>query len=219
MPKSFRTFITVHWRLPVLMLVGLALFMQSAVLLKNLSLRKNPSVWTEVELLAQKAHDGRTAMLSPHEIADLLVECIIQIESGGNPGLVGTVGERGLMQVRSETWAEVTTRQYGAPLSFDLAFDPEVNEAVGRLYLDYLQVFLHQHREHWQADERALLLASYNAGPGRVQRAGFDLKKLPAIAQDYVKRGVDLHDHLLAEQASYVRHMLVSYFATAPTDG
>jgi len=203
----------------VLLALGLALFLQAAVLVKDASIRKNQNVWTEVELLARKAHDGRAHVMSPHEIADLLVNAIIQIESGGDAGLVGSMGERGLMQVMPETWAEITARKYGKPISFDLAFKPDMNEHVGRLYLDFLQGFLQQHKDDWQADERALLLACYNAGPGRVQRSGFDILNLPAVVQDYVQRGVDLHEFLLAEQANHIRHLLISYSDPSPTDG
>ncbi len=203
----------------MLALVGLALFVQCSVLLKNASIRRNPNVWAEVEELAQKAQDDRMALLSANEIADLLVETIIQIESGGNARMVGGVGERGLMQIKPETWDDITARTYGTPLSFDRAFDPHVNETVGRLYLDYLQSILMEHKDQWRADERALLLACYNAGPGRVQRAGFDIKRLPHVVRDYVQRGTDLHDYLLAEQAGHVRHLLADYAAGPRTDG
>lgn len=200
-------------------LVGIALFVQCVVLTKDMLIRKHESVWTDVELMVRDAHAGRTPVITPGEIADVLVECIIQIESGGDPMKVGSVGERGLMQVKSDTWRDITTRTYGDPLPFALAFEADVNERVGRLYLDYLQEFLHAHRDAWKGDERALLLASYNAGPGRVQRAGFDINRLPAVVQDYVKRGVALHEYLLAEQANSVRHMLVSYSTATFTDG
>jgi len=177
---------------------------------KNISIRRGGDVWSQVEFGLSETPVSYGHLLTPHQIADLLVNTIIQIESGGNPRLVGGKGERGLMQIMPETWTEITALRYGKPLSFDLAFDPVTNEQVGRWYLDYLQNFLNAHREQWGADERALLLAAYNGGPNRLASVHFDVRKLPASVRDYVQRGVNLHDYLLAERAQTVRHMLNS---------
>jgi len=142
-------------------------------------------------------------------VSDELVESIILIESGGNPRRVGLVGERGLMQIRSGTWREVTRKHLGRELSFDLAFDPEWNRRVGRLYLAELQAFLYKNRSAWKSDPRSLLLAAYNAGPERVRRAGFDLRRLPASVRDYAARGSALHDSRLdPEEAEALRQLL-----------
>lgn len=132
-------------------------------------------------------------------IADLLIESIIQIESAGNPRMVGSRGERGLMQIMPRTWAEVTQRHFGGRIPFSRAFEPDLNRRVGAAYLNDLQDFLARHRHQWKADERALLLACYNAGPDRVRQAGFDLRRLPASTRDYVQRGAALHEALLAD--------------------
>jgi soluble lytic murein transglycosylase-like protein len=139
---------------------------------------------------------------------DLLVEAVVQIESQGNPRMVGGVGERGLMQIRGSTWEEVTRRHFGEAIPFDRAFEPELNRRVGRLYLGDLQVFLLRHRNEWQSDLRSLLLASYNAGPDRVRRSGFNLRALPPQVQSYVNRGCALHDWYLEEQAPEMRKRL-----------
>ena len=67
--------------------------------------------------------------------AALLVDAIIQIESNGDAQKVGRHGERGLMQIKSGTWRDMTTRLFGAPISFDQAFDPALNRRVGTAYL------------------------------------------------------------------------------------
>lgn len=142
-------------------------------------------------------------------ITDELIESIILIESAGDPRRVGAAGERGLMQIRRETWREVTRKHHGRAVSFDLAFDPDWNRRVGRWYLADLQEFLYRHRDEWRADPRLLLLAAYNGGPDRLRRAGFDLQRLPAPVRDYALRGASLHDSRLApEEAAALRSLL-----------
>ena len=134
------------------------------------------------------------------DVCRLLVEAIVELESAGNPRQVGRRGERGLMQVKAETWLEQTRRLFGRPLSFEQAFDPGLNRRVGLAYLRHLRGFLAEHRARWQGDERALLLACYNAGPGRVAAAGFDVRRLPATTRDYVQRAQALHECIRAER-------------------
>jgi hypothetical protein len=138
----------------------------------------------------------------------LLVEAVVQIESHGDPKKVGGVGERGLMQIRESTWEEVTSRHYGKPIPFDRAFEPELNRQVGRLYLGDLQAFLYRNQPRWKSDLRSLLLASYNAGPDRVRKAGFDVEKLPAVVRSYAERGSNLHDWYLKQDAEKLKEMM-----------
>lgn len=128
------------------------------------------------------------------QCADALVDAIIQIESGGNAGRVGRQGERGLMQVKKDTWKAIVHSALGRRASFDEAFDPSLNRRVGTAYLRQLQDYLAANRSKWKADERSLLLACYNAGPSRVKEGGFSIGELPATTQDYVKRASALHD-------------------------
>lgn len=132
-------------------------------------------------------------------LADLLVDSIVMIESGGDPTVVGRHGERGLMQIKAGTWREVTRDLYGRALPFSRAFEPDTNRRVGKAYLSWLHDFLVERRDAWQADERSLLLACYNAGPGRVMEAGFALDSLPASTRDYIERASAIHDDLVAE--------------------
>lgn len=134
-----------------------------------------------------------------HLVARLLVDSVTQVESAGNPRMIGSHGERGLMQIKAGAWGDVTRRLFGHRVAFDRAFEGKLNQQVGSAYLADLQRFLGRHQKVWKADERSLLLACYNAGPERVKRAGFDLRRLPAHTQDYVKRASALHDALLAD--------------------
>jgi soluble lytic murein transglycosylase-like protein len=140
--------------------------------------------------LAMAAADEELALRN----AQLLVDAIIQIESNGNPRMVGRHGERGLMQIRAGTWRDMTTRLFGRPLPFDRAFEPELNRRVGTAYLAYLQEMLLPQQAAWKSDERSLLLAAYNAGPGALRQTHYNLAQMPRQTRDYVARASALHD-------------------------
>ena len=142
------------------------------------------------------------AALDAEQNAARLVDAIIQIESRGDARMVGQHGERGLMQLKAGTWRDMTTRLFGTPLSFDRAFEPDLNRRVGVAYLAFLQESILPRQAEWKSDERALLLAAYNAGPGRLRRSGFDLDRMPAQTQDYVERASALHDVYLGDLAA-----------------
>ena len=142
------------------------------------------------------------AALDAEQNAARLVDAIIQIESRGDARMVGRHGERGLMQIKAGTWRDMTTRLFGRPLPFDQAFDPSLNRRVGIAYLAFLQESILPRQAEWKSDERALLLAAYNAGPGRLRRSGFDLDRMPAQTLDYVERASALHDVYLGELAA-----------------
>jgi hypothetical protein len=133
--------------------------------------------------------------------ARLFVEAIVQVESAGNPDCVGNAGERGLMQIKSATWREITALLYTEPIDFERAFEPGLNREVGQAYLASLAEFLRVRQSAWQADMRTLLAACYNAGPTRVRDAGFDPGRLPPSTQDYVRRVTALHDLYMASPA------------------
>ena len=117
--------------------------------------------------LVAQAEDApaTAAQVNARVSGEKLVEAIIVVESQGNAQRVGSHGERGLMQIRLATWREVTRKLFGASQPFQRAFEPALNRRVGHAYLAQLQTQLAQHREDWQSDERALLIAAYNAGP------------------------------------------------------
>lgn len=119
---------------------------------------------------------------------NLLIQAIIQVESGGDSTAVGQAGERGLMQIMPGTWDDMTRRLYRDPPPFDQAFEPGLNQRIGAEYLIYLEEYLHRQRSRWAGEDMlSLLAACYNAGPGAVQRAGFSVERLPQITQEYVQ--------------------------------
>lgn len=146
--------------------------------------------------------------IDPQYVADCLVEAVIQIESGGKSQKVGRAGERGVMQIKHETWKQVTCGLFGRALPFDQAFDPKVNRRVGKAYLAKLQIFLKVNKSRWRSDERSLLLACYNAGPTRVIEAGFNTESLSSSTRSYVERATAMHEYYLAEEATAIRHLL-----------
>ncbi len=157
--------------------------------------------------------------IDSRQVTECLIKAVVLVESGGDPTKVGLAGERGVMQIKRSTWAEVTEKVYGRVLSFDLAFNADMNRRVGKAYFAQLQEFLQKNRKGWRADERSLLLACYNAGPNRVMEAGFDLRNLSESTQSYVERAVALHDNFLSADAARVRAMLmVQKIATKATD-
>jgi hypothetical protein len=136
----------------------------------------------------------------PAEAADLLVQAIVDIESGRDPHRTGSRGERGLMQIRREAWQETTRAHFGKSVGFDRAYNPHWNLLVGRAYLTSLQDALRRRRAEWRAPERDLLVACYNAGLDRVARAGFRFDRLPRTTQDYVRRIGNQHEQLLRDR-------------------
>lgn len=148
--------------------------------------------------------------MAAEQNAARLVDAIIQIESNGDARMVGRHGERGLMQIKSGTWRDMTARLFGHPLPFDQAFDPALNRRVGTAYLSFLQERILPRQAEWKADERTLLLAAYNAGPGRLAQSHFELARLPRQTQDYVERASALHDFFLEEMASSIRQRLLA---------
>ena len=117
------------------------------------------------------------------------------VESRGDARCVGQSGERGLMQIMCGTWRETTEMMFREPVSFDRAFEPGLNRRVGTAYLARLRDFLLRRRGCWSGDMRGLLAAAYNAGPGAVERAGFDLEGLSPATRSYVQRVLSLHDY------------------------
>ena len=165
------------------------------------------------------ASPAPSAVPAVEQNAALLVDAIIQIESNGDARRVGRHGERGLMQIKAGTWRDMTIRLFGKPLSFDQAFDPALNRRVGTAYLAFLQERILSRQAEWKADERALLLAAYNAGPGRLRESGFNLAGMPRQTRDYVARAAALHDAFLDDMAAAVRAGLRAALRTAAAGG
>lgn len=159
--------------------IGSRLFAQclgSAAALAMLSLGSAPAFAAPAQAVASHP-------LAPHVaeaaqrfgIPEHWIWAVMRQESGGNPRAVSPVGAQGLMQIMPGTWAMLTTR-------FDLganAFEPRANIMAGAAYL----------RLMWDRYRNVrLMLAAYNAGPGRVDAYAAGRRGLPLETVNYVAR-------------------------------
>jgi hypothetical protein len=108
-----------------------------------------------------------------HGVSADLVRAVVQTESAFNPLAVSPVGAQGLMQLMPET-----QRQFGV----EDPFDPRQNVFGGVRYLSHLL-------DRFNGNV-ALALASYNAGPRKVER----FKAIPPYREtrNYVRKIHDL---------------------------
>jgi len=117
---------------------------------------------------------------------------VMHAESRGKAGAVSHAGAMGLMQIMPGTWTSLTARhRLGSN-----PFDPRANILAGAAYL----------RAMWDryGDVR-LMLAAYNAGPGRADAYAAGRRGLPAETIAYVaKIAPELHASESAAAAQLV---------------
>ena len=102
---------------------------------------------------------------SRYGVSPSLVKAVIWRESRFHPGMLGTHGERGLMQITegaAQDWARAEKAETFAPTDL---LDPKTNIEVGAWYLS-------KALQHWsdKDDPVPFALAEYNAGRTRVKR-------------------------------------------------
>ncbi|MDX8356449.1 lytic transglycosylase domain-containing protein [Sphingopyxis terrae] len=108
-------------------------------------------------------------------IPELWIWRVMHAESRGRAGVVSHAGAMGLMQIMPGTWASLTARHR---LGSD-PFDPRANILAGAAYL----------RAMWDRyGDIALMLAAYNAGPGRADAYASGRRGLPAETVAYVAK-------------------------------
>ena len=116
-----------------------------------------------------------------------LLQAVIATESGFDTHAVSPKGAVGLMQL-----IPPTAERYGVKADKNAAVakkltDPQINIKAGARYLsDLIRLF---------PGQLELALASYNAGPGAVQRAGNKIPNYPETI-NYVKTVMQLYVHL-----------------------
>lgn len=131
-------------------------------------------------------------------IPDLWIWRVMHAESRGNRRAVSHAGAMGLMQIMPGTWAMLTAKHR---LGND-PFDPRANIHAGAAYL----------RAMWDRYGNVrLMLAAYNAGPGRADAYAAGRRGLPAETIAYVAA-------IAPELRSPRRAMSSSRMPAAPPD-
>lgn len=106
-------------------------------------------------------------------IPELWIWAVMRAESRGNSRAVSPAGAMGLMQIMPGTWAMLTERHR---LGSD-PFDVRASILGGTAYL----------RAMWDRyGDVSLMLAAYNAGPGRADDYANGRRRLPAETVSYV---------------------------------
>ena len=108
-----------------------------------------------------------------------LIDSMAVVESAGNPRAVSPKGARGLLQIMPATWRAMTDESYAK------AFDPTVNRRVAAKYLSWLTDQIRKDRGRATTDE---VLAAYNGGLGRLQKADYRIHRMPAETRRYVAK-------------------------------
>ena len=107
-----------------------------------------------------------------------LLKAVMAAESGFNPGAISPKGAVGLMQLMPATAERYGLQSDPRKTVADKLADPKTNIRLGARYLrDLMRLF---------PDQMALVLASYNAGEGAVQKYRNRVPPYPET-QNYVK--------------------------------
>lgn len=119
-----------------------------------------------------------------NDLDPILISAQIKAESNFQPDAISSVGAIGLMQIMPQTakWLKFN------PV---VLTDPEVNITIGTYYDAWLYRYWRKRDGYPQGMLDALVMASYNAGQGRVRRElKYDnwFKRLPNETKLYVKR-------------------------------
>jgi soluble lytic murein transglycosylase-like protein len=133
-------------------------------------LAQHPNLKKYEALMMQAAHD--------YAVELPLLKAVMAAESGFNPGAVSPKGAVGLMQVMPATAERYGLQADQRKTISDKLADPKTNIRLGARYLrDLMRLF---------PDQLALVLASYNAGEGAVQKYRNRVPPYPET-QNYVK--------------------------------
>ena len=133
-------------------------------------LAQHPNLKKYEPLMTQAAHD--------YAVELPLLKAVMAAESGFNPGAVSPKGAVGLMQVMPATAERYGLQADKRKSVSDKLADPKTNIRLGARYLrDLMRLF---------PDQIALVLASYNAGEGAVQKYRNRVPPYPET-QNYVK--------------------------------
>ncbi len=163
--------------------------------------------WLEISPQVRAVRPWLREAADAHGVDRLLLKALITVESGFNPQAVSPKGAIGLMQIMPATGDHYATAQERRIPATDRLRDPRVNLHTGaRMMADLLRRF-------GRVD---LALAAWNAGEGRVRRAG---RQLPAIAETeaHVQMVMELYWALLQrDQANRAQGLRMTVADTSP---
>lgn len=139
----------------------------------------------------RKQNPYRRELMPTNPITPSFIEKIVAKESKHNPDAISKSGARGLMQIMEPTWHEMTEKVYGRKLSYEKAFDPEINRKVGTAYLseidDILTNSLPDYENMPVAEQQKHIAAAYNGGVNKLVRKKGNISEMPKETRDYVK--------------------------------
>lgn len=120
---------------------------------------KNESIIADAALYPLPHWEPRTGF----QLDRALLFALMRQESGFLPNAKSYAGARGLMQVMPGT-ARFIARSSNIKISSGRLYEPETNLALGQAYIHHLMDFKESRKSLFH------ILASYNAGPGNVQK-------------------------------------------------
>jgi soluble lytic murein transglycosylase len=131
-----------------------------------------------------------------------LVKALIYEESWFRPGIRGSAGELGLMQISRAAASDFSAQRGSPPFSEEQLFEPELNIGIGCWYLE-------RSIEHYRSSPHPILFAllRYNAGESRADHWLRLALSSPAHA------GVSQEEHFLSlvdypKTRAYARRIL-----------
>lgn len=149
--------------------------------------------WTKVSRIRFSRELARAIAKASYEhgVDPFLLLAMVEVESRYNTMAVGTVGERGLMQIKPSTARGIVPKD-AAEYDCDL-HEISCNVSTGARYISKLEVQTDKRRLEFSTlgDRRMFVLRSYNLGPARA----YKLTMEPDVAL------LDDQDRAPAEQA------------------
>ncbi len=130
-----------------------------------------------------------------YELDEYLVAAVIHTESGNDSNALSHAGAMGLMQIMPSTGEWIAQKNDEPLMAKDDLYDPDRNIRYGCWYLRFLF-------DKFGDDNLSLVLAAYNAGPGRVDEW---------LTNDEVSENGKLVNIPYKETKDYVKKVQLAY--------
>lgn len=137
----------------------------------------------------------QSGVFLPVTITDKEVQAIIDVEGTPASG-TSHKGAAGVMQIMPDTWQYINEKSFGNKYPFSTyKFNPTINKAFGKEYLNMLVKLTNKDRNKWKANQFYLVAAAYNGGLARIQRMNYDpatIAKMYPGVHDYAIRACNI---------------------------